>query len=506
MRGQSGHLWRARLHRAHFAARGVLRILCLGVAAILCLAFAARASAQGGTVVKIDPPTGTINVGATTVANVWIENVSNLAGAEVHLTYDPNLVQVQKIEAGGFPAPDFVAQSNSASGKVDYAIAQLPPHQPVSGSGIFLKITILGSAIGTAALNFTSVVLGDPGGTRITATTQNGTITIAQPVTPTLTPTPTLTATATTPPSLTPTPTPTLSSSLTPTPTPTLSASPTPTPMPPTATPTPTFTSTPTPVSAIFKVVPRSLSLRVNSTGVMKVSIENATNLWGVDLRLTYDSSVIECTAIQSGTIPKPDVVAKKNCGGGIADYLVTQQAPTAPAVGGGDVMQLTFKCLKAGTAPIHFEWSRITDRDGRVLPATSIDGQIVCSAGADILGYHYVLRGETLLCIGRAYGVSPWAIAGENGIINPYILTIGQKLAIPNVPWQSTLGPTCARQFNVGTPPPPQICRATYLVRYGDTLSLIAWRYRTTVWAIAVANNLPNPNWILAGRWLCIP
>jgi LysM repeat protein len=42
--------------------------------------------------------------------------------------------------------------------------------------------------------------------------------------------------------------------------------------------------------------------------------------------------------------------------------------------------------------------------------------------------------------------------------------------------------------------------------VRYGDTLYSIAWRYGTTVWALTVANHLPNPNWIFAGQSLCIP
>jgi LysM repeat protein len=36
--------------------------------------------------------------------------------------------------------------------------------------------------------------------------------------------------------------------------------------------------------------------------------------------------------------------------------------------------------------------------------------------------------------------------------------------------------------------------------------LSQIAWRYGTTVWAIAAANGLRNPNYIWAGQRLCIP
>ncbi len=44
------------------------------------------------------------------------------------------------------------------------------------------------------------------------------------------------------------------------------------------------------------------------------------------------------------------------------------------------------------------------------------------------------------------------------------------------------------------------------YTVRWGDTLSEIAVRYGTTVYAIAQANGIVNPNLIYAGHALWIP
>ena len=43
-------------------------------------------------------------------------------------------------------------------------------------------------------------------------------------------------------------------------------------------------------------------------------------------------------------------------------------------------------------------------------------------------------------------------------------------------------------------------------MVRPGETLYSIATIYDTTVWAIAVANNLPNPQVIYVGQVLTIP
>jgi LysM repeat protein len=46
----------------------------------------------------------------------------------------------------------------------------------------------------------------------------------------------------------------------------------------------------------------------------------------------------------------------------------------------------------------------------------------------------------------------------------------------------------------------------AYYVVRPGDTLTAIAWRYGMTTWAIARANGIWNPNYIYAGQVLVIP
>jgi len=43
------------------------------------------------------------------------------------------------------------------------------------------------------------------------------------------------------------------------------------------------------------------------------------------------------------------------------------------------------------------------------------------------------------------------------------------------------------------------------YRVRWGDTLTSIAWRYCTSPWAIARWNGIPDPNRIYAGQILVI-
>lgn len=121
------------------------------------------------------------------------------------------------------------------------------------------------------------------------------------------------------------------------------------------------------------------------------------------------------------------------------------------------------------------------------------------------ILGYHRVQPGETLFCIGRAYGVDPWAIAWQNGIVNPSRIYPGMSLAIPNAFASLPPGPRCTPQFPI-PPTSPCTCVAYYTVVYGDNLTRIGIRFGVSPWRIAECNGIYNLNYIRAGATLCIP
>lgn len=128
---------------------------------------------------------------------------------------------------------------------------------------------------------------------------------------------------------------------------------------------------------------------------------------------------------------------------------------------------------------------------------------------GWEILGEHTVFYGETLYCLGRAYGVDPWAIATQNDIVTPNLIHPGMVLSIPNVPGTLPPGPVCAQQF--GDLAPAQacggcVCSATHTIQWGDTLTYISIRYSADMWSIAECNCIYNLDYIRAGDTLCIP
>jgi LysM repeat protein len=100
----------------------------------------------------------------------------------------------------------------------------------------------------------------------------------------------------------------------------------------------------------------------------------------------------------------------------------------------------------------------------------------------------HIVQWGENLTSIASRYGTTIQAIMNANGLANPNWIYAGQRLDIP------------------GYAPPPVPSGNYYVVRYGDTLSGIAYQYGITISALMRANNIVNPNMIYPGQRLVIP
>jgi hypothetical protein len=141
------------------------------------------ATSPGGTVVRVAPASQQIEGGQTTTAEIRVENVAGLWGAEIQLRFNPALLQVQdadpgaegvQIQPGSFPSPDFVAvnEVDNAAGIVNYAVAQLAPREPASGGGLLASVTFQGVSRGTSDLTLSVVKLSTNQGQPILATAQ----------------------------------------------------------------------------------------------------------------------------------------------------------------------------------------------------------------------------------------------------------------------------------------------------------------------------------------------
>lgn len=109
----------------------------------------------------------------------------------------------------------------------------------------------------------------------------------------------------------------------------------------------------------------------------------------------------------------------------------------------------------------------------------------VVVAAAPASAGEYVVRRGETLSEIARRVGTSVSRLVKMNNLSNPNFIVAGTQLRTP--------GRTGGGGGGGGT----------YLVRSGDTLGAIAARAGTSVSALVRANDIRNPNLIVAGTRL---
>jgi LysM repeat protein len=106
--------------------------------------------------------------------------------------------------------------------------------------------------------------------------------------------------------------------------------------------------------------------------------------------------------------------------------------------------------------------------------------------------GRHVVAPGETLTSIAFRYSTTVAALAAANGLSDTDFIYVGQVL---NIPGGYSSAPSPSRKG----------CDNYYQVQWGDTLSGIAWRHRTTANDLMQSNGLYS-DFIHQGQRLCVP
>jgi LysM repeat protein len=337
--------------------------------------------------------------------------------------------------------------------------------------------------------------------------------------------------------------------------------------------------------------VPSSSTIAVGETVTLDVQIQSVTNLYGAEVRLSFDPMRLQVqdamayqtgVQVQPGTFPNPAdgfvaVNSVDNAAGTIV-YAITLLAPAAPVSGDGILARIVFQGVSGGSASVIFTSVSLLDNLTQPISASTGNATITVTGGTTPVPptptpttvpptpgpsptpsptatpgppppcafYYTVQWGDTLYSIARRYGTTVDALVAANNIADPRLIRVGQVLCIPGGTQPPPPPPQdcwyvvqpgdnlyrialrynttywyLARINGISTycfniyvgqrlrvpcttqPPPTGQC---YVVQPGDTLWSLALRWGTTVGAIAVHNNLPNPNYIYVGQVLCRP
>lgn len=188
--------------RLHLPA--ILWIAGLVIAACTSL-WAGAIQAQATPTVFTRPEITTIAPGAGRTIEIWVKDVNDLYGVDLKIRFDPAIVEVRdsdpdrvgiQIEPGSFlsPATGFIAMNevNPATGEIRYAMTEVNPAPPVSGTGVIVRVTFRGRAEGQSAITLLDVKLADRNAEPIAAQVVNGQVVVqgTAPVSPSATPKP----------------------------------------------------------------------------------------------------------------------------------------------------------------------------------------------------------------------------------------------------------------------------------------------------------------------------
>jgi len=172
-----------------------------------------RAKAAPATILSLDPPSQTVNVGDTFKLNVTMTPGSNqVVSAQIYLTYDPTKLTATSI-TNGSNAPNVLNSGVVGNGTASISVGAASNAQPITTTGpiAIVTFTAIGgtTAIAPADIQFasntfvggindtTANVLQGTAGAKITINGTSTTNTLTSTVTPTLTPTGTITPTPT---------------------------------------------------------------------------------------------------------------------------------------------------------------------------------------------------------------------------------------------------------------------------------------------------------------------
>ncbi len=268
-------------------------------------------------------------------------------------------------------------------------------------------------------------------------------------------------------------------------------------------------------------------------TGTTPYMVKAGDNFYALAQR--FNTTVDAITKANPGVNPNALRIGERICIPG------SSAPPPGPKVCPSGTFTYT---VKAGDTvyALANRYNTTVDAIGRSNPGVNLNiiqiGQSICIPGAGTprpqpqpqppsqpgvcpTGYfsHTIQSGDTLAALARQYRTTVEAIMTANPGLNPNDLQVARIICIPGrsetlelTDQTEAVETDAATAFTQGNPADPveeATCPTgtfTYVVISGDTLYVLAQRYKTTVEAISRANPGINPNALQIGQRICIP
>lgn len=166
----------------------ILLILILSL--LVGVLTANRVFSQGSTVVRVDPPTQSIDVGQSVSIDIYVDDIADLAGFDITISYDSSLLTFNQYQMGGFLTGNvFDFNPVNSPGTLQVVASRLNTGGD-SGSGILLIVEFQGLADGASPITLNPVILNDSDIQSITHAVQDGEVVVGVLSSPSPSPSP----------------------------------------------------------------------------------------------------------------------------------------------------------------------------------------------------------------------------------------------------------------------------------------------------------------------------
>lgn len=140
---------------------------------------------------------------------------------------------------------------------------------------------------------------------------------------------------------------------------------------------------------ALIHLVPDPVLVGAGQNDAVEVRVENVQDLYGLDIRLRFDPSVVEVVdedpategvQVRPGDLLHPDLIVRNvadNAEGTIW-FALTQLNPSEAVSGSGTAFVVTFRGKRAGFgSPLSITYQKMASREGAVISASAQDGEV---------------------------------------------------------------------------------------------------------------------------------
>lgn len=109
----------------------------------------------------------------------------------------------------------------------------------------------------------------------------------------------------------------------------------------------------------------------------VEVLVTDVVDLYGIQLNLAYDPSILLATSITPGIFPTPDFIVEQDINPPDINYAVTSLSPSPSSSGTGLVLSATFEAIAVGTSALQFENVILSDPNAVPISVALIDGAV---------------------------------------------------------------------------------------------------------------------------------